>query len=40
MIALGAPNILTQTEKSSFRNIPAVVPPLQLVSLQSVVLLI
>lgn len=39
-IPLGAPITLTQTEKSSFRNIPAVVPPLQLVTLQSVVLLI
>ncbi|MFA7383381.1 MAG: hypothetical protein WC001_08015 [Desulfurivibrionaceae bacterium] len=37
---LGTTAILAQTEKLSFRNIPAVIPPLQLVSLQSIVLLI
>lgn len=39
-IPLGTPTIPAQTEKLSFRNIPAVIPPLQLVSLQSVILLI
>lgn len=40
MIPLGSPITLTQTETPSFRNTPAVTPPTQLVSLQSVVLLI
>jgi len=40
MVTLGAPIILTQTVKTSFRNTPAVTPPPQLVSLQSIILLI
>ncbi|MDD5760232.1 MAG: hypothetical protein PHI06_14260 [Desulfobulbaceae bacterium] len=40
MVPLGPPIILTQTEKSSFRNPPTVTPPPQLAFLQSVILLI